>query len=163
MEIDGEKVSNVAKFRIAVATAKIGVSVPVKIIRDNKEKTINIVLDAFPEDSIALGGDKPGKSTVATGISVEGLDSQFAKRMNITADKGVVVSSIDANSPASRSGLQVGFVIVSIDGIEVNSVNEFRTVLGETKDKMDTESRKTMRLYVIDRNKTPQFLILRFD
>ncbi len=163
LEIGGEKVSNVARFRIAVATSAIGEEVPVRILRDNKERTIKVMLEAFPEDSVAGVSDKNGKTAVATGISVDSIDSQFAKRLNITSDKGVVVSAIDANSPAARSGLQPGFVILTIDGREVNSVSEFRTVLAEVKDKMDKDGRKIMRLYVIDRNQVPQFIILRFE
>ena len=125
--------------------------------------TIKVVLEAFPEDSVAAASDRNGKTAVATGISVESIDSQIAKRMNVTSDKGVVVSAIEPNSPASRSGLQPGFVILTIDGTEVNSVSEFRDVLASAKDTMDKEGRKFMRLYVIDRNQTPQFVVLRFE
>ncbi|MCD8479449.1 MAG: trypsin-like peptidase domain-containing protein [Candidatus Cloacimonetes bacterium] len=163
LEVGTEKVSNVARFRIAVATSKIGEQLPIRILRDNKERTIKVVLEAFPEDSVAAASDRNGKTAVATGISVESIDSQIAKRMNVTSDKGVVVSAIEPNSPASRSGLQPGFVILTIDGTEVNSVSEFRDVLASAKDTMDKEGRKFMRLYVIDRNQTPQFVVLRFE
>jgi len=163
LEVGGEKVSNVARFRIAVATSTIGEEIPVKILRDNKERTLKVILEAFPEDSVASTTDKNGKTAVATGISVESIDSQYAKRLNITSDKGVVVSGIEPDSPAARSGLQAGYIILSIDGSEVNSVSEFRTVLAEAKDAMDEAGRKYMRLYVIDRNQAPQFVVLRFD
>lgn len=163
LKIGSEKVSNVARFRIAVATSQIGEEIPVRILRENKERTVKVVLEAFPEDSVASVADKNGKTAVATGISVESIDSQFAKRLNISSEKGVVVSSIDADSPAARSGLQPGFVILSIDGRDVNSVGDFRTILAEAKTAMDKEGRKFMRLYVIDRNQAPQFLVLRFE
>ena len=163
LEVGPEKVSNVARFRIAVATSKIGEELPLRILRDNKERTIKVLLEAFPEDSIAAASETNGKTAVATGISVESIDSQFAKRLNITSEKGVVVSAIDANSPAARSGLQPGFVILSIDGTEVNSVSDFRNVLSAAKETMDNEGRNIMRLYVIDRNQVPQFVVLRFD
>ena len=161
LEVDKEKVNNVAKFRIAVATSKVGEELSLKLLRDNKEKNIKVRLDAFPEDSVVATED--GKAVVATGISVENIDSQYAKRMNISSDKGVVVSAIDANSPASRSGLQPGYVILSIDGTEVNSVSEFRNALAQAKTEMDKKGRNTMRLYVMDRNKSYQFMVLRFD
>lgn len=163
LAVGDEKVSNVARFRIAVATSKIGEELPIRILRNNKERTLKVLLEAFPEDSIAATSDRNGKTAVATGISVESTDSQFAKRMNVTSDKGVVVSAIEPNSPAAKSGLQPGFVILSIDGTEVNSVGDFRTVLANAKDGMDKDGRKIMRLYVIDRNQAPQFVILRFE
>lgn len=162
VEVAGEKVNNVAKFRIAVATAKIGVEIPIKIIRKNSEKTIRVVLDAYPEDSVAAS-DKVGASTLTTGISVESLDSQFAKRNNIQNDKGVVVTAVDGNSPAAKAGLQPGFVILSIDDIEVNSVNEFRGALATAKEEMEKSGRKTMRIYGVSRDKNYGFFVLRFE
>ncbi|HHV37137.1 MAG TPA: Do family serine endopeptidase [Candidatus Cloacimonetes bacterium] len=163
LEVAGEKVSNVARFRIAIATAKIGTKLPMKILRDKKQKQINITLSAFPEDSLAHGLEDGGKALISTGISVESTDGQLAKRLNINSDKGVVVSNVDQNSPASRAGLQVGFVILKIDDMEVNSVGEFNSVLASAKDKMEKESRNIIRLYVLDRNKNPHFTVLRFD
>ncbi|MDD3104265.1 MAG: Do family serine endopeptidase [Candidatus Cloacimonadaceae bacterium] len=163
LEIDGEKVSNVARFRIAIATAKIGTKIPIKILRENKEITINIKLEAFPEDSVATSEANGIKTAVSTGISVENIDSQLAKRLNINSDKGVVVSSVDPNSPASLAGLEIGFIILEIDGTPVNSVSEFRTVLAEAKQRMEDDNRNIIRIYVLDRNQIPQFKVLRFE
>lgn len=163
LEVAGEKISNVARFRIAVATAKIGAKLPMKLLRAGKEKQINITPSAFPEDSLIASSEDGGRTLISTGISVENTDSQLAKRLNIRSEKGVVVSNVDANSPASKAGLQVGFVILEIDGMEVNSVGEFSRVLAEAKNKMEEQSRKTIPLYVLDRNQSPGFTVLRFD
>lgn len=163
LEIDGEKVSNVARFRIAIATAKIGTKIPIKILRENKERIIQIKLEAFPEDSVATSKENGIQTAVSTGISVENIDSQLAKRLNIISDKGVVVSSVDPNSPASRAGLEVGFIILEIDGTPVNSINEFRRVLAEAKQRMEDNNRNIIRIYVLDRNQIPQFKVLRFE
>ncbi len=163
LEISGEKISNVARFRIAVATAEIGSKVPIKILRDNKEKVMNVTLEAFPEDSVAANAENGVKTAISTGISVESIDGTLAKRMNINSDKGVVVSSVDANSPASQAGLQTGMVILQIEGTEVNSVGEFNSVLASAKEQMEEDGRKTIRLYVMDRNQIPRFMVLRFE
>lgn len=161
LEISGEKVPSVPKFRIAVATAKIGKEIPFKVYRNNKEITVKMELEAFPDDTVASTGDN--KSGVATGINVEALDGTIGKRIGATGDKGVVVSKVEPNSSAAKSGLRVGFIIFSIDGMEVNSPKEFGTVLDTAKANMEKENRKTLRLYVQDTNKQPMFLILRFD
>lgn len=161
LEINAEKVSSVPKFRIAIATARVGQEIPLKIVRNNKEKSLTITLEAFPDDSIA--STDTNKGGVATGISVEAIDSAVAKRMNITGDKGVVVSKVEPNSPAAKSGLRVGYVILSIDGVEVNTPKEFSSELENAKANMEKDKRKTIRLYVIDSNKQPMFMVLRFD
>ncbi|MCB5260531.1 MAG: Do family serine endopeptidase [Candidatus Cloacimonetes bacterium] len=163
LEISGEKVSNVARFRIAVATAKIGSKLPIDILRDKKLKTVYVTLEAFPEDSVAMGETDGVKTAISTGIGVESTDGALAKRMNLNTDKGVVVSSVDPNSPASQAGLQVGMVILMIDDTEVNSVSEFNSTLSAAKESMEADGRKTIRLYVTDRNQVPRFMVLRFE
>lgn len=163
LEFNREKVPNVSKFRIAVATAKIGVDIPVKIVRENKERTLMVKLDPFPEDIVAAGKEKDTKSSVASGITVEANDSQFAKRMNITSEKGVVVSKIENGSPAAKSDLKVGDVVLEIEKKEVNTPNEFYKELNSAKDQMDKSGRKRLLLYIQDRNKAYRFVVLNFE
>jgi len=163
LEIDGEKASNVARFRIAIATAKIGTKIPIKILRDNQERTIQIKLEAVPEEGVASSKENGTQTAVSTGFGVDSIDSQVAKRLSINSDKGVVVSSVEPNSPASRANLEVGFIILEIDGRPVNSVDEFRTVLAEAKQRMENDKRNIIRIYVLDRNNIPQFRVLRFE
>ncbi|MDZ4120878.1 MAG: PDZ domain-containing protein [Candidatus Cloacimonadaceae bacterium] len=94
---------------------------------------------------------------------MEAIDSQYAKRLGITGDKGVVISRVEPNSPAAKAGLEAGFVILSIDGTEVLNPSDYNEIMRKTQEKMDKESRKTIRLYIQDKNKSPQFIIMRFD
>jgi len=161
IEINGEEVPSVPKFRIAIATARVGQQIPLKIVRDKKDMTIRVTLEAYPED-IAAASDSV-KGGIATGISVEAIDSQTAKRLGVTSDKGVVVTKVDPNSPAAKSGLKVGYVILQIEDKEVNSPKEFNTELEKAKTNMEKENRKTIRLYVLDTNKQPRFIVLKFE
>jgi serine protease Do len=163
MDFNGEKVPNVSKFRIVVATAKIGVNTPVRLLRDEKEVVLNVKLDPYPEDIAAAGKEKDTKSTMASGITVEANDSQFAKRMNVNTDKGVVVSKIDADSPAAKSDLQVGNVILEIERTEINNPADFYKELNAAKDRMDKGGKKALLLYVQDNNKAFRYVILKFE
>ena len=161
LAIDGEKVPTVAKFRIAVATAKVGTSIPLKIYRDGREERINITLEAYPDDSVV--STDANKGGVGTGISVDSMDSTLAKRMGVSEEKGVIVSKVESNSPAAKSGLKVGYIIQSVDGVEVNSPKEFSAALDKAKNKAEDGKLKSIRLYVINTDKQPMFLILKLD
>jgi len=163
IEFNKERVPNVPKFRIAVAKSRVGIEVPVKIIRNNEEMILSVKLDAFPEDGVTVSNDRINRDSYATGISVEALDSQLARQLGITETEGVLVSRVQPNSPAAKAGIDRGFVIQQIEGTPVNSPSEFNSVLQSTQERMEQEERKTMLLYVQDRNKTPQFIVLRFD
>lgn len=163
LEFNSEKVPNVSKFRIAVATAKIGVDIPVKIVRDDKEQILKVKLDPFPEDAVAAGKEKDSKTTIASGITVEANDSQLAKRLNINSDKGVVVSKIDGSTPAAKSELKVGDLILEIEKKEVNSPADFYKELNSAKDAMDKSGKKKLLLYIQDRNKAYRYVILSFE
>jgi serine protease Do len=163
MEFNSDKVPNVSKFRIAVATAKIGINIPVKVLRDNREMSINVKLDPYPEDVVAAGKEKDTKSTIASGITVEANDSQFAKRMNITSDQGVVISKIDSDSPAAKSELAIGDIILEIDKQEVNTPADFYKELNAAKDRMDKNGKKAILLYVQDSNKVNKYVVMKFE
>ena len=162
VEFNGEKVPNVSKFRIAVATSRAGTNVPVRIIRDDESQTLYIELDSYPEDKVASEEETP-KAEQGPGITVEAYDGSYAKRNNISVDKGVVISAVEANSAAAGAGLQTGFVILEVDGNVVNSPEEYNTEMNAALERMKSKNRKTLTLYVMDRNKNYQFVVLRFE
>lgn len=161
-EFNGEKVPNVSKFRIAVATSKIGERVPVKIIRDNKTETIYIDLEAYPEEGAIAGKDGELKTGTSSGITVEAMDSDYAKQLKLTGDKGVVIRSVELDSPAAKAGLTAGFVILAVGNVEVNSPEEYRTAMNDAIIGLENKSNKSIRLLVIDKNKYRYFTVLRF-
>ncbi len=162
LEFNGERVPNVSKFRIAVATSRVGTKVPVKIVREDETKVLYIQLDNYPEDKVAATEETVTLESGA-GISVEATDSAYANRNNIKADKGVIVSAIEANSPASKAGIQVGFVVLKVGNTEVNSPEEYINAMDAALAKMREDGRNTVILYVLDRNKTEQFKVLKFN
>ena len=162
VEFNGEKVPNVSKFRIAVATSKVGIKVPVRIVREGRQQTVYIQLDAYPEDGVAAGSEEPAENGKA-GISVEAADSAWAKRNNISADKGVIISAIEPGSAASKTSLQVGFIVLKVGSVTVNTPEEYETAINTAMEDMKKDGRNTVILYVMDRNKTEQFVVLRFN
>jgi len=163
LEFNGEKVPNVSKFRIAVATSKIGDDVPVKIIRDNNPQTIMIKLESYPEEGAIATGEGDAKIITSSGITVEAIDSQYAKQLGISGDKGVVIRSVEMDSPAAKAGLSAGIIILRVGSIDVNSPDEYKTTMNDAVKALEGKPNKSIRLLIADKTyKTRQFVPLKF-
>jgi serine protease Do len=57
---------------------------------------------------------------------VQGVTPEIASSLGMSAARGALVTSVSANGPASKAGLQRGDVITSIDGHAVRDSNDLR-------------------------------------
>lgn len=48
---------------------------------------------------------------------------------------GVLITSVEPNSPADRAGIEAGFIIKRVNDTTVNNINDFQEVLGDYKEK----------------------------
>ncbi|MCB9555907.1 MAG: DegQ family serine endoprotease [Deltaproteobacteria bacterium] len=63
------------------------------------------------------------------GIAIQELTGDLAKALNIKNNRGVLVSDVQANSPAARGGLKRGDVILSINGTPTDSTGKLRNLV----------------------------------
>ncbi|MEX0900695.1 MAG: Do family serine endopeptidase [Gammaproteobacteria bacterium] len=65
------------------------------------------------------------------GVTIQNLSQELATAMELDdATQGVVVSSVASGSAAEKAGIQVGDVIVGLNGRAVSNLNELRNRLG---------------------------------
>jgi serine protease Do len=79
------------------------------------------------DDLLAYGEVRRG----LLGVSIENVDSRVAKGVGLTKPKGVLVESLEPNYPAKKAGIIEGDVILSVDGEEVNSVNDLQNKIAQ--------------------------------
>jgi len=65
------------------------------------------------------------------GILPGDIDNNLAEALNLTNADGVLVESVEENSPAEGGGLKMGDVIIEVDGKKVTSAQEFRFVIAD--------------------------------
>jgi len=65
------------------------------------------------------------------GILPEAIDENMAQALNLKNTNGVLVGSVESDSPAEKGGLKVGDVILDVDGKEVKDVQDFRFMIAE--------------------------------
>ena len=63
------------------------------------------------------------------GIVLYTVNQAVAQQLNLSVDKGVVLTQVSPNSPAAKAGLEQWDVIVSVDGKEINTADELVQVI----------------------------------
>ncbi len=105
---------------IGINTAKItsgeglGFSIPINQVKEIAAQVIN----------------NGTYKTVFMGISgVSVVEYETRLGVDISADKGVIIIELQANSPAANAGIQVGDVITKIGDIEVEDMSQLKKTL----------------------------------
>ena len=63
------------------------------------------------------------------GVSLVDLTDELREHFGAPKDAGLLVSSVEDGSPADKSGIQTGDIIVAIDGKDVQSTYVLRSAL----------------------------------
>lgn len=66
-----------------------------------------------------------------TGLSIQNLDQRIAKYYGLKSSKGVVVTQVQPGSPADKAGIEVGDVILEVEGEKVNDENDIKSIFNE--------------------------------
>lgn len=63
------------------------------------------------------------------GITLIEPNSIEAKRLFIKFDEGLLVAEVYRNSPAAKAGLEPGDIILEINGVKVNSIDDYQMIV----------------------------------
>jgi serine protease Do len=131
LSMDGEPIKSGDELVAKVADTPVGQAVTVKYMRDKKEQITKVVIeDRAKVFADRLGSNEnessnqPEGTDVKFGISIQNITPDVAGRLGITENKGVLVTSVDADSFAEDVGLLRGDVIVQVNHEAVNKVDD---------------------------------------
>jgi S1-C subfamily serine protease len=64
------------------------------------------------------------------GVTIQTATPDIAKAVGAPVGRGVIINSVESNSPAAEAGLRAGDFIISIDGKPVADANDVRNHIG---------------------------------
>lgn len=82
--------------------------------------------DRMMHQLVAYGTVRRG----SLGVQVQDITPRLAKAFGIQTNQGVLVTAVDPDSPADRSGLQAGDVINHINGSKITNQKQFQNFEG---------------------------------
>tara|TARA_Y100001968_G_scaffold97256_1_gene87245 strand:+ start:165 stop:1559 length:1395 start_codon:yes stop_codon:yes gene_type:complete len=155
LEFNDVSINNSSHLKNVVSSSEPGKRYKVDIIRDGRRKSIYVKLGELPnEPQMAF---MPNDKSSTLGITVQDLNSSLRKHYNLSQDDdGVVVTEMDNDSEAYRSGIREGDIIIRVGTNNVRNSNDF-------KDLIRTSSRKNTVLLLVKRNDVSRFYALEID
>ncbi len=66
------------------------------------------------------------------GVSIQDITTELAEQFDLPNTKGVLISSVEAGSPAAKAEIKVGQVVLKVNGRAVDDPAALRSVIGTT-------------------------------
>ncbi len=147
-------VKEMRNLPLIVAETPIGHDVPVQIWRNGKKTSLAVDVGEMPNDvqQASLQTDAPPpppalKTTdlAGLGLGVAAIGPVARHQFQLPPDqKGVVITSVKTNSPASDRGLAPGNVIVEVQQTPVATIDEIKSYVARAR----AEHKKSILLLV---------------
>lgn len=130
-EFDGREVTGSAVLPPMVGATPIDRKVPVKVIRDGKTKTLQVMIGELPPEEQIEVAAAPSKNggTMNGRLKIEVAELTPAQRKEVGIEKnGVLVKSVK-EGPAHSAGIREGDVLMMINNTEVKSLAQFKELV----------------------------------
>jgi Do/DeqQ family serine protease len=123
-KVNGSFVASGLEMSAQIASLKPNDVVPITYLRNGKEYTASVTLKETPGKIEAVAAANIGESL---GAELETISKSKAEKYGL--EGGVVVNKIIVGGPVSKTRIQEGFIITSVNGREVNNLEQLTKLL----------------------------------
>lgn len=123
LEFNGQLVDTSDQLPAIVGLVKPKTSVPVKIIRDGKEKKLKVKVGTLGGKEALGKTDDSDEQDERLGLNVQPVPPEYKNRWGV--ESGVYVASVNPQSPAARARLRRGDVITQIGNKAIASMEDY--------------------------------------
>ncbi len=143
VQFNGRPVSNSDELVKMVVATKPGTNVPVKVMRNKLEKTLNLTVDELDleAEQQTRGRRAPGQDPQQDdsqgaggfGLTLDNVTPQMARRLGLPSGQtGAVITDVEPDGP-SAGRLQPGDVILSVNRRPVSNASEAARALQQVQ------------------------------
>ena len=128
-----------ADFRNRVALTPPGERVALLVLREGKERVIEVEVEAMEGVKRGARAGKTATSSRASALSDFGLDAQavtpdLARKLRLRRAVGVLITEVSRGGAAARAGLVAGQVILSVNQKDISDVESLGRELKRSGD-----------------------------
>jgi serine protease Do len=140
IEFNGKPIARRDQLVQMVTATKPGTTVPLKVLRDKQERSLNITIDELDLEAETSGPNprRPDPTTPEIeepggfGLQLGTLTSDMARRLRLPpGTEGVVVADVEVGSSAQNAGIGRGDVILQVNRRPVTTPQEASRILAQ--------------------------------
>ena len=153
VSLDGQPVKDVTSFRNRVAMIQPDTTVNLEVLRGGDRQEIAVKIGSLSGEVTA---DATGQKTLESkwGMRVQTIDPQLAEQLKVEPNGGVVVTTVDPNSPAAAAGIRPGTIIRQVNRQDVADAAAFARAIGESHD-------ADSLLLLVERENRTQYVVVK--
>lgn len=153
-KVDGAPTKTASELRNLVALLKPNSKPRLTFIRDGKSRDVVVTLDEKLEGDAAKPEGRREEQELLSGVEIQELDGDLRTRLRVPSRiVGLLVTRVDSDCPADRSGLEEGDIITAVNRRPVRSSVEIH--------KLVAKNAREALLRVWKRNEVFTFVVLR--
>jgi serine protease Do len=143
LEMDGKPVKSVGHFRNIIALSIPGTEIELKVVRNGEPLSLQVILGSVSDTE----GDRLASQDVIEklGFIIQDLTDDLSTKYGYKNMNGVLISNVQAGSPAALAGLRPGMLIIEVNRSNVSNVADF--------DKAFQASRESKKLLLLVRDR----------
>jgi serine protease Do len=130
IEFDGKEIKESKDLPRVVATTPVGKTVSVKLWKNGKIIAKEVKIGEMDEKTVDVA-KAPGNRRF--GIAVQKITPEIAHGLGLKSTSGVVVTEVEAGSPAADAGIRRGDIIREINRTSVKDVQTFLRTIEQGK------------------------------
>jgi len=145
LSVDGDRLKDARDLSRRVASKSPGAKVRLQVVRDGKERTVDVELAKLPDQMASLPA-KPSRGTEEGRLAQPQLGLTLAPANSVAGAgaEGVVITEVQPNGPAAERGMQSGDVILDVGGKKVATPAEVTAAIDAAR--KDNKSNVLVRM-----------------
>jgi serine protease Do len=129
VEFNDKTIQNSANLPPIVGSSKVGVQLPVTVIRNGREKTLKVKLDELPDDNTVATATEDEEVEQTNRIGFSAVDLTDEQREVLEIQGGVLVTRV-IEGPASQAGIRKDDIILTLDSKQIKNLDQFQKLVG---------------------------------
>jgi serine protease Do len=146
LSVDGERLKDARDLSRRVAAKSPGAKVRLQVVREGKERTIDVELAKLPDQVQASLPARQNRGNEEGRLAQPQLGLTLAPAASVAGagGEGVVITEVQPNGPAAERGMQSGDVILEVAGKKVATPGEVRDAMDAAR--KDNKSNVLVRM-----------------
>jgi serine protease Do len=125
--------TDVSDLRNRVAMLPPGTKAMLDIVRDGRDKKVQITIGEQPASFSSTGkAGKESESLDKYGFTLQELTPELAEKFEYRSGSGLIISDIQQGSPADAAGLKPGYLVEEVNRVKVSSLGDLKKALDQS-------------------------------